>query len=160
MNGNVKQITEAPVDDINDNNPNAGQDYDIIDINKQGDVIKIVTGFHGSVFQTHYITKYNSNGKKLETKGYIKPADITIARCRSGIKSKQTDTGRKLILVYRYNKQSEIINYVVNPNKPGADSSTYKYNNKGELIELDYYANPKLLMDVTKYKYDNNNNLA
>ena len=49
------------------------------------------------------------------------------------------------------------MSYVVNPNKPDADSITYKYDKNGNVIELDHYTADKSLMDITLYKYDKNN---
>jgi hypothetical protein len=156
LNGKVKQMTSAPVDDIYSTNP--GQDYDIVDLNEKGDVTTNVHGFHGSVFKTYFITEYDPDGYKLETKGYIKLSD-GLGFKSSFIKA-SSDTTKKLTLIYRYNKQNEVINYVVSPNKPNADSSTYKYDNEGKLIELDHYTYSKFLMDVTRCKYDKNNNAA
>ena len=68
------------------------------------------------------------------------------------------DTSKRLIFIYKYNKQKEIVSYVVSPNKHNADSSTYKYNDEGNVIEIDHYTFNKSLMDVTRYRYDKNNN--
>jgi len=153
LNGNVKQITSTPADDIYSLNP--GQDYDIDNLNKQGDINESINGFHGSVFKTYYVTEYDPNGHKLETKGYMKLSNGL--GFKSDIIKPSLDTSKKLILIYKYNKRNEIVSYVVRPNKHDADSTTYKYDNNGNIIELDHYTDDKSLMDVTLYKYNKNN---
>jgi hypothetical protein len=155
LNGNVKQVTYPPSYE----GPNPGQDYTIVDIDDMGDVSKITTGFHGSVFKTYYVTERGADGRKIETRGYTLQSDLVHQLPDSLLRSQQSDTAKTLLLVYRYNDKNEIINYVVSPGKRYADSSAYKYNDRGQLIELDHFTYSKLLMDVTKYKYDLNNNL-
>ena len=158
LNGNVKQVITAPVDDENSTNP--GQDFDTVNFNKQGDVIKIITGFHGSIFRDYYTSKYSPDVKKLETTGYIKPNDAV--RLIEGLPysiPKPIDTSWKDILKYKYDEHGYITQYVLKGNKSHTDSTTYKYDSNGNVIEVDYYANPTLLMDVTKSNYDENANL-
>jgi len=157
LKGKVKQMYSAPVDDINSTNP--GQDYDIADFNEQGALTKITTGFHGTVFQTYYTTNYRVDGGKLETKGYSKPPIIGILSDTIS-KSKSVDIRKRFTLIYKYNQQNEVISYVVSPNKPAADSITYKYNTDGDLMEMDLYTYSKKLMDITKYTYNSNHLLV
>lgn len=152
LNGNVKEITEAPADDKY--SLNAGQDYKIIDVNEKGDVTRILTGFHGSIFQTYYITNYDEYGTKLETKSYIQSN-----YGNQSLKSGPIDIAKNLFSVYKYDKECKIVSYVFDLERPHSDSCVYKYNDKDQLIELDYYPSSRLSLEVTKYKYDVKNNL-
>jgi len=160
LNGNVKQITIELAK--GQYTPNPGQDYDIAFFNKRGDVYKMINGFHGMVSQTHYVTIYDKNRNKLETLGYFRPSDLHVmGNPRPPLpigKTSQSKVDIQLEEIYRYNNHNQAINYVVDPNKT-ADSSTYQYNENGQLIELDHYTYSKKLMDVTKFKYDDNDNL-
>lgn len=160
LKGHVKQVITAPIDDEYSTNP--GQDFDTVNFNKQGDVTKIIRGFHGSIFRDYYTTKYSADGKKLKTTGYIKPNDAIsfLGNSPSSLMPKPTDTSWKDILTYKYDEHGYIIQYVLKGNKSYTDSTTYEYDSNGNVIEVDYYANPTLLMDVTKYNYDENNNLV
>src|SRR6202012_5549425 len=151
--GQVKQLTVG-IDF--DGNPNSGQDYDIIDLNKKGDVTKVEHGFHGSVLQFHYVTTYNSNGRKSETNAYFKFGESNLNQDPL-MKHKQIDTGKKFIFKYKYNERGYIIQYALNTNGRQSDSSIYKYDSEGNMIECDHY-NPELF-DIMKYKYDDKNNL-
>jgi len=164
LNGDVKQITTKPADD--QPTPNPGQDYDIAYFNKQRDLYKTINGFHGMISQTHYITIHDKSRNKTATLGYFKLSDpdlnnppILVPHLLTTLKKVRPKIDDQLLEIYRYNNHNQIISYVADPNK-NADSSTYKYNENGQLIELDHYTYSKKLMDVTKFKYDDNDNLS
>lgn len=156
LKGNVKQMATIPMDE---NSPNSGQDYHIVDVNEQGDLTTITTGFHGIVYKTYYVTTYSANGRKIETRVYTYPYDHDSFLQDTLLNIKNIDTGKRLMLTYSYNTKNELTGYVFNPGKKEIDSTIYVYNDEGNLIERDHYDDPKLLMDVTKYKYDSDNNL-
>jgi len=164
LSGNIKQITTEPADD--QPTPNPGQDYHTAYFDKRGNVYKTIDGFHGMVSQTHYFTIYDKRKNKLATLGYFRHTDFYVeGDLRPPLhigKNGQPENDLQLKEIYRYNDHKQIVNYVTIGYRRSPDSSfyNYKYNNRGLLIELDDFVNPTVLGSLTKFKYDNDDNLT
>lgn len=155
LNGNVKQLTITYSDD---DFPEG--DHTVVDFDVQGDVINEKREFRGNTVQVKYIAKRNIYGKKMEMVGYL--IDLTkypIGFNDNTKKVEDIDTAKKFKEIYLYDKDEHISQFILNRFDPASGHYLYKYNSDGNIIESDYYINPKLLLDITKFKYDNKHHL-
>lgn len=157
LNGDVKQL-KINYEDTQDKLIDAG-DYGIVYLDKHGDVIKMITGFHGSFFQTNYFTIYNTKGKRVKSIGYLRRSDPTsIPQNLFRAPSKKIDTGKIIMEVYNYDNHNHIIKSTLDPTKVSAEMKTYKYDDN-DMIECDNYSSSKFPTDLTTYRYDEQHNL-
>jgi len=155
LNGKVNQLiqTDDNCDGVSEQNTSDTVDFDI-----KSDIKEVRSWDPGIVFQTKYVTKYDSNRRRLQIIARSRALRQIDFWMRAEIikKHKVVDTSMKISGVYEYDKNGHVIKRYSSLEDLSEGNYSYnKYNSDGDMIETDSYLNSKLLGYVTKLTYDN-----
>lgn len=141
--------------------------------------------YYGSVINYIETTNYNSKGERVVTKDYLQKSENTSYLPGQNRNIKKYDNNGNILseissyeinglltttstsYEYRFNKQDKLIEVITkkdskepNSSSTTVDKSTYKYDNKGNIIQTSrQQAGPNSTLTTIKYKYDTKNNM-
>jgi YD repeat-containing protein len=134
LNGHVKQIVSYPQSILG-----------------SGLLDTVTTNFDKKGYQTEAITATPLDRRTKES--------VIYTYDKAGKISQAKHNGSEVTGIYSYNKDGYTIRVLFTPENPLGEENRYTYDKAGYLTEFDFYENPKVLDDITKYKYDANHRL-
>jgi len=134
LNGHVKQIVSYPQSILG-----------------SGLLDTVTTNFDKKGYQIEAITATPLDKRTKETVIY------TYDKAGRIVQAKHSGSAVKGI--YSYSKDGYTIRVLFTPDNPLGEENWYTYDKADYLTEMDFYESPKVLDDITKYKYDANHRL-